>query len=534
MAKSAAIGNLFVNLGLNSAEFTAGMKAAQTGMAKFSKATSIGFAAVTAAAAAAAGGLAFAVKGAIDHADELGKTAQKIGLSVEALSRLEYAAKLSDVSLEGLSTGLRKFSQEIVAGSKAFGALGIAVRDSSGNLRATDALLYDVADRFGRMEDGAAKTALAVQLFGRAGADLIPLLNGGAEGLARMADASDRAGSTISTSTARAAEQFNDTITAVNLSLGGVVNQIMEAALPALQSLADTIASPEFAQAAQTLAVWLVESFNAITQAVVATTNAIAAFSHDAKPGAGAPLSNALLPGEKLNLADSIRSASTRANSAYPIPASSLYAGFGFGADGKMNVQEKTAPFVPMMEGAKAATASVTDLMAGLDQAQPKVESFAQTVGQTMADAFAGFADAVLSGVNPLKALGDELGNIGKQLVSSAISSFFGNLFGGGFGGKPGFVGTGFGAYGMYAAGGIATSPSIFGEAGPEAAVPLPDGRTIPVTLSGNVGGGGEVLIRLDQGLVAQVLRQADQNAVKIVDSRAPAAVARTQRNGGL
>lgn len=534
MAKSAAIGNLFVNLGLNSAEFSTGLKAAQSQIGKFSKAVSVGFAAAAAAATAAAGGIAFAVKGAIDHADELGKTAQKIGLSVEALSRLEYAAKLSDVSLEGLSTGLRKFSQEIVAGSMAFGALGIAIKDSSGNLRGTDALLADVADRFARMEDGATKTALAVQLFGRAGADLIPLLNGGRDGLAAMAAESDRLGATISTSTSKAAEQFNDTITRVQATLGGVTNKIMEAALPALQSLADTIASPQFAAAAQQLATWLVGAFDAVVKAVIETTNAISGFmswlqSLDSKPGAGAPLVNGLLPGEKLNLADRIR-----ARTANPTTAGELYAGFGFGADGKMNVEQPkaVASFVPVIEGAKAAQSSVTDLMKGIDDAKPKVESFAQTVGQTMADAFSGFADAVLSGVNPLQALGDELANIGKQLVSSAISGFFGNLFGG-FGGPAQFVGRGFGAYGMYASGGIADRPSIFGEAGPEAAVPLPDGRTIPVTFT-NGGGGSEVLIRLDQGLVAQILKQADSNAVKVVDSRAPAAVARTQRNGGL
>jgi hypothetical protein len=36
-----------------------------------------------------------------------------------------------------------------------------------------------------------------------------------------------------------------------------------------------------------------------------------------------------------------------------------------------------------------------------------------------------------------------------------------------------------------YAKGGIADRPSIFGEAGPEAAVPLPDGRSIPVKIEG-------------------------------------------------
>lgn len=43
-----------------------------------------------------------------------------------------------------------------------------------------------------------------------------------------------------------------------------------------------------------------------------------------------------------------------------------------------------------------------------------------------------------------------------------------------------------------YAGGGVANSPqlALYGEAGPEAYVPLPDGRTIPVTMQGGAGGG--------------------------------------------
>ena len=71
--------------------------------------------------------------------------------------------------------------------SIAFKALGIDVRDASGNIRDTNAVFLDIADRFGRMQDGATKSALAMQVFGKSGAELIPLLNSGRDGLKGMA-----------------------------------------------------------------------------------------------------------------------------------------------------------------------------------------------------------------------------------------------------------------------------------------------------------------------------------------------------------
>lgn len=542
---SAVIGALRVDLGLNSAQFQAGLKSAQGGLAKFGKAAVVGLAAVATAAAAAGAALGVAVKGAIDHADELGKAAQKIGLSVEALSRLEYAAKLSDVSLEGLTTGLRKFSQVMVEASQngksgpatVFAALGVSVKDAAGNLRSTDAVFTEVAQQFSRMEDGALKTSLAVQLFGKSGADLIPLLNSGAAGLAAMAAESDKVGKTISTRTAKAAERFNDTLTRIEEIMGGVVNKIMEAALPALQSLADTLASPEFATAAASLGSAVVTAMASIVEAATVAINKLVELRTFLNPD------KATIE-QRFRLANGISASSNIENRVDPNwkPGQSGFDSIGSGASFDQLSAFRTGsgtgsgggkPFVPVIAGAGQAKAAVTDLMAGIDDAQPKIKTFAQTIGETMADAFSNMADAVMSGVNPLQALAGELLNIGKQLASSAISGFFGNLFGGGFGG--GTLGTNRSLLGMplFADGGVTNRPAIFGDAGPEAAVPLPDGRSIPVTLSGGMGG-SEVLIRLDQGLLAQIVRQADANAVKIVDSRAPAAVAKTQRNRGL
>lgn len=74
----------------------------------------------------------------------------------------------------------------------------------------------------------------------------------------------------------------------------------------------------------------------------------------------------------------------------------------------------------------------------------------------------------------------------------------------------------------MFSRGGIADRPSIFGEAGPEAAVPLPDGRSIPVTLSGGTGGGAQVINQIniiDQNNTdVQTSTRTDGNGNNVLD----------------
>lgn len=271
MAGNAVIGSLRVNLGLDSAEFSAGLKRAQTGLGRFGKAASVAFAAVGTAGIAAAAGLTVAIKGAADRADNFGKLAQKVGATVEGLSRLEHAAALSDVSLDELGTGLRKLSENMVAArskgtpaATAFQALGVSVVDSAGHMRNSEAVFADVADALSRMEGSATKTTLAQRLFGKAGSDLLPMLNLGKKGLKEMADESDRLGLTVSTRAAAAAESFNDALTNLERTGQGVANRIMEGVVPGLEDLTDTLADPRFAQAAESFANTALAALNAI------------------------------------------------------------------------------------------------------------------------------------------------------------------------------------------------------------------------------------------------------------------------------
>jgi TP901 family phage tail tape measure protein len=200
--------------------------------------------AISAAMGAMGAGLALAIKGQLNAADEMGKAAQKFGVPVEALSRLKYAADLSDVAFETLGAGLKKLSTNMVAaanGGKSqtamFAALGVEVVDAEGKLRGTEAVLQDVAAQFASMPDGAEKTALAVKLFGKAGAEMIPLLNAGKTGLQAMAEEATKLGIVISADTAKSAENFNDNLTRLKGAMSGLVVQITAALAPTLEKL---------------------------------------------------------------------------------------------------------------------------------------------------------------------------------------------------------------------------------------------------------------------------------------------------------
>jgi ribosomal protein L12E/L44/L45/RPP1/RPP2 len=193
-----------------------------------------------------AGAFASFVKSGIDAADSLGKMSQRIGVTVESLSALEYAASLSDVSIEQLQTGLARLARaasDAASGSKeqaeAFTAIGVAVKDAQGNLRGTEDLLLDLAERFSDMEDSAGKTALAMRLFGRAGAELIPYLNLGRTGIEELRKEAERLGIIISTDTSKAAETFNDNMTRLGKAVDAAKYSLAEQLLPALTRITE-------------------------------------------------------------------------------------------------------------------------------------------------------------------------------------------------------------------------------------------------------------------------------------------------------
>lgn len=208
-------------------------------------------------------GFAAMIKNAIDAADQLNKLSQKIGISVEALSTLRFAAQLSDVSLETLQKGIKGLSQNIAEantgigdGAQVFDALGISVKNADGSMKSTEAVLLQMADVFANLEDGAVKTALAVKLFGKSGMDMIPFLNQGAAGINQLTAEAERLGLKLTTETARSAEAFNDNLTALKASSSSLGIALARDFLPELTNISN--AMREAANEAGTLkALWV-------------------------------------------------------------------------------------------------------------------------------------------------------------------------------------------------------------------------------------------------------------------------------------
>lgn len=127
-----------------------------------------------------------------EHSRALEENSAQLGINVEKLQELQYAAKVAaNVSSEELNGALQGISKTLfearnnnVEAAKTFVNLGITLDDVRNS--SPDQILLKMSDIFARMPDGINKTALANQAFGSSGAKLIPLLNKTAVGIAGM------------------------------------------------------------------------------------------------------------------------------------------------------------------------------------------------------------------------------------------------------------------------------------------------------------------------------------------------------------
>lgn len=241
---STSVGTLTIEMAANIVRLQQDMDKArstvESTMGKISKAASTaGMALGALGVTVGVGAFAGWIKGAIDAADETSKLAQKIGLAVPQVAGLQLAFRQSGVDAGALQTSMSKLSVAITNGNDAFKAMNISTKNADGTLKTTRQMLGEVADKFKDYEDGAAKTALAVEIFGRAGADLIPLLNGGSEALDEFDAMAKKLGLTLDEDTAKRAEKFNDTLDLMGMGFKGISAQVAAQMLPTLEGLAD-------------------------------------------------------------------------------------------------------------------------------------------------------------------------------------------------------------------------------------------------------------------------------------------------------
>lgn len=191
---------------------------------------------------AAAAQLTGLITSTADYADEMGKLAQKAGVTTEAVSALAYAASLADVDNQTLAKGLRELGEDAAKGGEKLRILGVGIKDAQGNLKGTDVLFAEVAERIASIEDPALKAAAAAGIFGaKAGPELVPLLNAGAQGIKDATKEAKEFGRVVTDEAAKAAEEFNDRLTRLQARLAGIGQTLASPVITGLNGFIDLI-----------------------------------------------------------------------------------------------------------------------------------------------------------------------------------------------------------------------------------------------------------------------------------------------------
>ena len=185
-------------------------------------------------------GLITLAKNSMDNAANMFDLSQKTGVSVEALSRFSKAAKVSGTDVEGVTKALVKLSKGLVEAKNGQGqagealkSMGISATDASGKLKDTDQIMLEISNKFKAMPNGAEKTALALQLFGRSGADLIPMLNMGGEAIGKFG--------AMTTKYAEDANKGSDAMVTLQGKVGMLGGKLAVVLLPSITAITESL-----------------------------------------------------------------------------------------------------------------------------------------------------------------------------------------------------------------------------------------------------------------------------------------------------
>ncbi|MDI9234724.1 phage tail tape measure C-terminal domain-containing protein [Limnohabitans lacus] len=166
--------------------------------------------------------------------------AEQTGASATALSGFAPVATISGTAMDAiggslakLSKGLAGVNDETAGATKALQFLGVRAKDASGNLRDPAEVMNDVALKLSEFEDGAGKTALAIELFGKSGASMLPFL----KDLAENQDLNIR----LTAQQIEEADNASKALARMKAETGFVAQTLVTAAIPSMTVLAQEL-----------------------------------------------------------------------------------------------------------------------------------------------------------------------------------------------------------------------------------------------------------------------------------------------------
>jgi hypothetical protein len=177
--------------------------------------------------------------------DSNAKLSRRLGVTYKELAGLSLAGDLAGVSMDQIGAAMTKadvLMTKAASGSKAaqdaFGRLGLNIANLQGMSGADR--FEAIAAAIGQLPTAAERSAAAVALFGRSGAQLLPLFEGGAAGIRNARKEADKFGRSLTGQQASNVEAMNDAFTRVRAAISGVVGQVTAYLAPAIEGIAKT------------------------------------------------------------------------------------------------------------------------------------------------------------------------------------------------------------------------------------------------------------------------------------------------------
>lgn len=245
MASSSGIraGAAFIELSVNDSRLIKGLQAASRKLQSFGAGLrKLGMGMMAAGAGIVAPLLASA-KSFASMGDQLDKMSKRTGIGVEALSELSYAAQLSGADLGSVENGVRRMQRTIAdaadgtaMATDALARLGLSAEQLMA--LSPEEQFSVIAKRLNEISDPTLKAAAAMEILGRSGTALLPMM----EEMAETRAEARKLGLVMSGEDAKAAAKLNDAMDRMRASLRFLTATVGSALAPLLTELADKVA----------------------------------------------------------------------------------------------------------------------------------------------------------------------------------------------------------------------------------------------------------------------------------------------------
>lgn len=221
------------------------------GLKSAASAVGTGLAAVGAAAAAvgtaaiAAGKKLYGMANDVAEAgDAIDKNSQKIGISAESYQEWGYVFQRCGADVNNLQTGMKKLSGVITdaangsdSAAQKLSAVGLSIEDLNG--KSQDEQLSIVIAALQDMESGADRTAAANDLLGKSATDMAAVLNMTADETEALKQEAQDYGMVMSNDAVAASAAFEDSLTKLQGTMGGLKNRMAGELLPGITMIMD-------------------------------------------------------------------------------------------------------------------------------------------------------------------------------------------------------------------------------------------------------------------------------------------------------